>query len=52
MFAILPLKEFFIKTNLEQFKTNAGNLEAIHFKSQISADNSKIREEIVQYLDL
>ena len=44
--------EFFIKTDTEQFKTNAGNIEAIHFKSKLSEESSKVVKEVTEYLDL
>ena len=45
-------KEFFVKTSLEQFKTYAKNIEAIHFKSQITNDIAKTIKEISEALDL
>ncbi len=44
--------EFFIKTDTEQFKTNADNIEAIHFKSKLSEESSKVVKEVTEYLDL
>ena len=44
--------EFFIKTNIEQFKTNSVNIEAIHFKSQLTENLSKTIQEVKEYLDL
>lgn len=44
--------EFFIKTDTEQFKTNADNIEAIHFKSKLSEENSDVVKEVTEYLDL
>jgi len=45
-------EEFFIKTSSEQFKTYAKNIEAIHFKSKMSEENSEVAKEITEYLDL
>ena len=42
----------FIKTNIEQFKTNSVNIEAIHFKSQLTENLSKTVQEVKEYLDL
>ena len=44
--------EFFVKTDTEQFKTNADNIEAIHFKSKLSEESSKVVKEVTEYLDL
>jgi len=44
--------EFFVKTDSEQFKTNADNIEAIHFKSKSSEESSKVVKEVTEYLDL
>ena len=44
--------EFFVKTDFEQFKTNAENIEAIHFKSKLSEINSEVVKEVTEYLDL
>ena len=44
--------EFFVKTDSEQFKTNADNIEAIHFKSKLSEENSDVVKEVTEYLDL
>ena len=44
--------EFFVKTDTEQFKTNADNIEAIYFKSKLSEESSKVVKEVTEYLDL
>ena len=44
--------EFFVKTDSEQFKTNAENIAVIHFKSKLSEESSKVVREVTEYLDL
>lgn len=44
--------EFYVKTDSEQFKTNADNIIAIHFKSKLSEENSEVVKEVTEYLDL
>lgn len=45
-------EEFYIITDIEQFKTYAKNIEAFHFKSKLSENISQINNEVSEYLDL